>query len=122
VLAAWRVGRGERVDRAALARSGAVSERFLGEVAALAAQLDGDARALVAALRAKGVNNFRQRQVDDLESWLQRERFLDDRDVAQYAQLLSAGLAAADGAAVAAGQIERWLNAIGLFDVQGEEP
>lgn len=122
VLAAWRVGRGERVDRAALARSGAVSERFLGEVAALAAQLDGDARALVAALRAKGVNNFRQRQVDDLESWLQREHFLDDRDVAQYAQLLSAGLAAADGAAVAAGQIERWLNAIGLFDVQGEEP
>jgi energy-coupling factor transporter ATP-binding protein EcfA2 len=74
---AWRVGRGRRVTSAALEDSGAVSETFRKRVAALNDELDGDAEALLKALRAGAVKRFHMQKVDALEAYLQAEGYLD---------------------------------------------
>lgn len=82
VHAALSVGRGRPVDREDLAATGAVSERFLAPLSAMARELRGDARALIERIegprdpRAKG---FRQEKRRQLEQVLQEERFIDAR-------------------------------------------
>ncbi len=82
LLDAWRRGRGRPVGLTDLAACPAVSEHFLGRLASLAAELGGDASALVGALherqdyRAKG---FRVGKLLELEQYLRDEGHLDDR-------------------------------------------
>ena len=75
---AWREGRGRPVDREALEASGAVSERFLPDVSALAERLTGDARALLHALDEGAVPRFRARRHRQLEDWLAGRGHLPD--------------------------------------------
>jgi len=92
----WRRGRGKPVDRVALEQSGAVSNSFIDEVTELAAQLGGDARALIAKLRDGTVRRFRSDKTDQLEQWLRGNGYLDeaeplDRLARERQTLLEAG-------------------------------
>ena len=73
---AWREGRGRPVDRPALEASGAVTERFLPAVAALAERLGGEAPALLHALDRRGVPGFGNRKRDRLEEWFAEHGYL----------------------------------------------
>ena len=81
---AWREGRGKAVDRKAIERSQAISDRYLDAVAAVAAELGGSATLLLEALRARGdarLRGFRTKAAEDLESFLSEASFLDPRPV-----------------------------------------
>lgn len=71
---AWRTGRGKPVGRGVLERSGAVSENFIEEVAALAEEVGGDPGELIAAL--PDVPRFRANKVDELARWLEEDGHL----------------------------------------------
>lgn len=118
-VAAYRVGRGPRVDRATLLASGAVSERFLDEVAALAAAVDGAAGELVARLEAGAVKGFRGRKLEELADDLERSGHLDRRPAATADDVRLAALAAAQPALAAgalhAADLQRTLSRIGLL-------
>ena len=80
----WKQGRGRPVDRDALENSGALSERFLDDVVAIAKELDGNPETLLTMLgtnkdpRLKG---FRRSSADSLERYLRENGYLDDRPV-----------------------------------------
>ncbi len=94
-LEAWRIGRGRRVDRAALVASAAVSQVFLDAVDELAARLGGDARLLLAALDAGEIRRFHETKRLELEAFLEAERYLDPRPRLSAEQVRLATLAAA---------------------------
>ncbi len=93
LLRAWRQGRGAPVDRGVLAESGAVTDRFLDEVAEVATSLGGDARALVVALEEGRVKGFRSDKREQLEEYLADQGHLDERPVLDRAALRSRVLA-----------------------------
>jgi DNA repair protein SbcC/Rad50 len=76
-IAARRQGRGRPVDRIALERSDAVTVTFLDKVAELAAEVGGDATALLAGLRDGRVARFRSNAIGELESWLTEQGYID---------------------------------------------
>ncbi len=94
LLRAWRQGRGEPVDRGVLAASGAVTDRFLDEVADLAAALGGDARALLAALADGRAKGFRRDKLGELEAYLAEHGHLDERPVLDSRALRERAMAA----------------------------
>ena len=77
---AWREGRGRPVDRDALAASGAVSDRFLSQLADLARTLGGDARALLEAIDGGALPRFRADRRRRLEEWLGDHGHLADTE------------------------------------------
>jgi uncharacterized protein YhaN len=81
---AWREGRGSRVGRAEIEASGAVTDKFLEGVVEVAAELAGDARALLDALRERSdprLSGFRSNKIDDLERYFSEQGALDDRPI-----------------------------------------
>ena len=76
----WRQGRGRPVDRGVLERCSAISTIFIDRVAELAVRVEGDAEALIEALRAGAVDRFRSSKLDELERWLADEGYTDDQD------------------------------------------
>jgi len=90
----YRVGRGKLVDRDALLDSGCVSERFIGELADLAQRLHGDAEALLAALAAKKVANWRCDRTEALREYFECEGYLSDVDPLTRTELRMRVLAA----------------------------
>ena len=76
----WRQGRGRPVGRGVLEQCSAISVTFIDRVAELAAQVRGDAEALVRALQAGEVDRFRARKLHELEQWLAEEGYVDDQD------------------------------------------
>ncbi len=74
---AWREGRGKPVGRIAIEQSSAVTSAFIDIVSELAAAHEGDAEAIIAALRNKAVRGFRSNSTDQLESWLQEQGYID---------------------------------------------
>ncbi len=123
-FAAWRVGRGTPVDRAALEASGAVSDTFIDRVAAQAAACDGDAAALLAALEQKAVAGFRQRKIEELRASLEASGHLDPDPRLGADGILHRVLAAA-GAEVSAGRLDpAWIHRMiaSLPDVPPETP
>jgi hypothetical protein len=93
----WRVGRGKRVDRQALQDSGAVSETFIDRVADLSEQFDGDASAIVAALRDGEVDRFRTNKTDELEEYFLEQGYMDETDSLTKERLWQRVLTAASG-------------------------
>jgi len=75
---AWREGRGRPIDAHVLEASEAVSESFLAELTAIAAEAGGDARALLEAIDAKRVKGFRSAKRDELADYLEAEGHLVD--------------------------------------------
>ena len=76
----WRQGRGRPMDRGVLKQCSAISPTFIDRVADLAARLQGDGEALVQALRAREVDRFQSRKIDELERWLAEEGYTDDQE------------------------------------------
>lgn len=91
---AWRRGRGRPVDRQALADSGAVTERYLDEVAVRLEACEGEPARLIAALHGGEVKSFRKEKTEQLERHLVEEGFLDEREVLASAALRERALAA----------------------------
>ena len=77
-LSAWRVGRGQPVDREALAASQALSEKFFERVAEVNDAVGGDADALLAALADGEVKGLYTRYRDQLAEWLSDNGYRDD--------------------------------------------
>ena len=92
----WKQGRGRPVDREALEHSGALSDRYLDDVVAIAHELDGDPEKLLLALgenkdhRLKG---FRRNSLDSIEKYLRDNGYLDDKPVLSENDLLLRALA-----------------------------
>ena len=86
----WNQGRGRGVDRDVLVQSGALSDRYLDDVVAIARELDGDPGKLLAALRERNDNRlrgFRQSSADALEGYLSDNGCLDDRPILGESEL-----------------------------------
>ena len=79
-LARLAVGRGQRVDRQTLVESGAVTDRFLDEVASLAAELNGDGEKLLVALGTRAVPGFRAVSIEALNAYLEDRGYIDTRE------------------------------------------
>ena len=115
--AAWREGRGRRLDRTALAACEAVSENFLDAIAELAAAHDGDARATLAALNDGAVRHFGPAKTERLEDALAHTGYLadgsaldDDALRRRVAEALPEAEAFADALAILARLRERWAD------------
>ncbi len=78
-LASWRQGRGQPVTRAALERSGAVSDRFLNAVDTLNRAFGGDAARLLHALDGGEIKGFRREKREQLAEWLAERGYRDER-------------------------------------------
>ena len=92
----WNQGRGRTVERDVLVQSGAVSERYLDDVTAIARELGGNAEQLVGALRARNdprLKGFRHSSVNDLEEYLRDNGYLDDRPTLEENELRVRALA-----------------------------
>ena len=76
----WRQGRGRPVDRGVLEQCSAISITFIDRVAELAVRVEGDAEALLDALRTGAVDRFRLRKLHELEQWLADGGYTDDQD------------------------------------------
>ena len=76
----WRQGRGRPVDRGVLEQCAAISATFIDRVAERAAQVRGDAEALLQALREGKVDRFRIRKTDELAQWLADWGYTDDQE------------------------------------------
>lgn len=76
---AWKIGRGLPADRAVLQDSG-LKPRWIDEVAELSKRLQGDARALIEGLRNREVKRIPSATVDELEGFLQENRYIDEGD------------------------------------------
>ncbi len=74
----WRRGRGRPVDGPALEASGVLSATFFGRVLSLAEDCGGDGAALIAALREGRISRFRAETIDQLESHLAEEGYIDE--------------------------------------------
>ena len=113
--AAWNQGRGRTVDRDAVMQSGAVSERYLDDVVAIAGELGGDPARLLAALRErtdKRLKGFWKNSADALEGYLRDHGYLDDRPVLGESELrlraLTSPLANELPDGVASDLLNRW--------------
>jgi hypothetical protein len=92
----WKQGRGRPVDREALEHSGALSERYLDDVVAIADELIGDSEKLLAALRASKdprLKGFRRSSFEGVERYLRDNGYLDDAPVLDESELRLRALA-----------------------------
>lgn len=76
----WRQGRGRPVDRSVLAESGAVSDNFIDQVAALCHELEGQAEALMDALVQRRVPRFQAGKTEELRTFLQAHGYLSEEE------------------------------------------
>ncbi|MEW5723367.1 MAG: AAA family ATPase [Thermodesulfobacteriota bacterium] len=112
VAASWRIGRGRKVDRAALLEGG-VSDKFVDRVFEVAETLGGDAARLLEALEAGEVKGFRKNIREKLQTHLEQAGYLDEREHLPFDQIRVHALAAAaqdmkDGL-MTAGRVEEML-------------
>jgi hypothetical protein len=108
-------GRGRPVDRHALEASDAVSPTFIDRVTALADEVSGDGRALVAGLRAGRVPRFQQQSIDKLETFLIEEGYIETSAVLstpdRERETIQAVAARGDLNVEDIGTLVRWLEA-----------
>lgn len=74
---AWQIGRGRPADRAVLQESG-LKPRWIEEVANLSKRLQGDAKALVEALRNKQVKRMPATAIEGLEEYFREHQYLSE--------------------------------------------
>ncbi len=97
----WRVGRGRPVDRQALVDTGAVTPRPLPHVAAIAEELGGDPRALLARLETEKIPGLGPKGLQRLRERLEQHGYLDPEEPLDDATIRARalGTVAADVAA-----------------------
>jgi hypothetical protein len=111
-----RVGVGKRVDRAVIESSGAITASFFDRVVELAADLDGDAVALIDALRDRVIPRFRDGYTDALEAHLEEHGYLDRRPPLHPAEIRARVVAALAheirAAEITVGEVEELLQRV----------
>jgi len=109
---AWRVGRGCPVDRAALEDSDCVSEKFIDELAELAAQWNGDAAALISALEQNQVKYWRADNTEKLREYFVEHGYLPQREPLEREMIQTRALASVADK-IRTGAIDRaWVDAM----------
>ncbi len=109
----WKQGRGRPVDRDVLADSGALGEKYLDVVAAIASELAHDAGKLIAVLcdrddsRLKG---FRVKSTENLEQYFGDHGYLDEQPVLEIADLHALAMASPAAENLAAGVADRCIH------------
>jgi energy-coupling factor transporter ATP-binding protein EcfA2 len=83
----WRIGRGRPVDRQVLVDCPAVTEKFVDRVSDLAAQVNGDAKQLIARLAEGHVKGFRTEKRNELREYLVEQGHLDEHEVLSAEQI-----------------------------------
>ena len=86
----WKEGRSRVIDRDVLVQSGAVSGRYLDDVAAISRALDDNPDELLTVLMDRNdprLRGFRQNSVDVLEEYLRDNGYLDHRPVLDEKEL-----------------------------------
>ena len=109
----WREGRGKPVDRAALERSGAVSDRYLDGVVELTRELASTGEGLIEALRARDderLQGFRTKAADSLETFLTEEGYIDPRPILDEPALLARVLATPAAAPLPEPAAAQWVS------------
>ena len=89
-------GRGRPVDREALKHSGALSDRYLDDVVAIADELDGNPEKLLATLGASKdprLKGFRKSSFDSVEKYFRDNGYLDEQPVLSESELRLRALA-----------------------------
>ena len=76
----WKIGRGKAVDRKVLQDSDAVSGTFIDRLTNLAAELEGDGKAIIQALDDGTLAGFRSDKRVSLQEYLIADGFIDERD------------------------------------------
>ena len=92
----WNEGRSRAIDREVLVQSGAVSGRYLDDVAAISGELADSPDKLLTVLIARKdprLRGFRQNSVDVLEEYLRDNGYLDHRPVLRDKELTLRALA-----------------------------
>jgi energy-coupling factor transporter ATP-binding protein EcfA2 len=102
----YAIGHAKPVSRAELEESGAVSDRKLDEMAALAEEVGGDALALLAKLQEKRISGFHSKKLGELRSYLDEHGFIDERPPRTWQELQSAVLSEVSGR-ISAGELAR---------------
>ena len=80
------------MGRLELDQSGAVSEKYLDAVVAVAAEFDGDARRLLTSLRERKdprLSGYRSKSTEALERFFVKHGHLDDKPILGETQLLA---------------------------------
>ena len=111
----WSEGRGRPVDRDALDASGAVTATFLERVVEVAAELAGDPKALIEAMRSRRderLSGYRSQAADNLEAFLVEEGHIDRRPILDEDELCARVMASPAAARLpgdlAADCVHRW--------------
>lgn len=80
-VSAWRQGRGKPIGVLQLEESDAFSGVFMTDASALvlSQEINGDAQAMLDALREGSLKRFHSSKIDKLALWLKEKGFLDDR-------------------------------------------
>ena len=92
---AWREGRGKSVGRAEIEESGAVSDKYLDTVAEFAAEIGGDARHLIDALRERSdprFKGYRGASADALERFFMDNGHVDERPILGESEIIERAL------------------------------
>jgi DNA repair exonuclease SbcCD ATPase subunit len=117
---AWREGRGRPVERDAVERSGAITDRYLDHVVEITRELQGCGERLIQALRARDddrLQGFRSKAADGLEAFLSEEGFIDPRPILEESELVARVLAVPAAGRlperVAAECLHRWWSLCG---------
>ena len=112
---AWNQGRGKLVDQDALAKSDAISGRYLEDVVEIAKELDGHPERILGALSARNdqrLRGFRSSSVEQLRNYLIEHEYLDDRPVLDESELqlrcMASPAANALSRGIAAECLRRW--------------
>jgi len=93
---AWREGRGRRLERRALEASEAISDRYIDDLAEIAAELDGDAEALLRTIEDRGdarLRGFRKDSAANLKQYLRDEGYVDARSTLGESEMIDRTLA-----------------------------
>ena len=86
----WKQGRGRLIDADALQDSNTLSPRYFDDVVAIAKELGGDARLLLATLDDRAdprLKGFRWSSVESLRNYLTERRYCDERPIFDEAEL-----------------------------------
>jgi hypothetical protein len=92
----WSKGRGRLVDREVLEDSGALTDRFIDNVALIAAELGGDSEKLLDTLRSREdprLKGFRTSSLENLERYLRENVYVDEHPVLNVEELRLLALA-----------------------------
>ena len=77
----WNMGRGKRVDHAALEATSAVTDTYLEDVSQLAKDNHGDAEEIIMALENGEVPRFWERKIRELEQYFREQGYLTEAEI-----------------------------------------